>query len=152
VIYDCLTSELNGYRCSFSKSDTEFARLSKDLKGFGKASCTVSGVRVVGRNDTDGFVEVACSDGLPGWVLAYPVNVSSRRPRSSSPAPRPRASAAAASCRPTSRRPRAGFQVRSPPGAIPAGFLNDPPPLGEARGPEGVDPVGPPQSLRDSSP
>jgi hypothetical protein len=76
VIYDCLTSELNGYRCSFSKSDTEFTRLSNELKGFGKGSCTVSGVRVVGRNDTDGFVEVACSDGLPGWVLAYPVNVS----------------------------------------------------------------------------
>jgi hypothetical protein len=76
VIYDCLTAELNGYRCSFSKQDPVFPRLSAELKAFGKGSCTVSSVRVVGRNDTDGFVEVACSDGLPGWVLSYPVGVA----------------------------------------------------------------------------
>lgn len=74
VIYDCLTSEINGYRCSFSKSDTSFPRLSADLKAYGKGSCEVSGVRLVGRNDTEGYVEVACADGLPGWVMSYPVN------------------------------------------------------------------------------
>lgn len=76
VIYDCLTSELNGYRCSFSKQDSAFPRLSADLKAYGKGSCEVSGVRLVGRNETDGYVEVACSDGLPGWVMSYPVNTA----------------------------------------------------------------------------
>ena len=39
VIYDCLFAELNGYRCSFSKQDTMFPRLSADLKAYGKGSC-----------------------------------------------------------------------------------------------------------------
>lgn len=74
VIYDCLFAELNGYRCSFSKQDTMFPRLSADLKAYGKGSCEVSGVRLVGRNETEGYFEVACSDGLPGWVMSYPIN------------------------------------------------------------------------------
>jgi hypothetical protein len=76
TVYDCLTSEFNGYRCSFTKKDTQFARLTKDLVGFNKASCTVSDARIIGSTDTEGFVEVACSDGLPGWVLGYPVGVA----------------------------------------------------------------------------
>jgi len=74
VIYDCLFAELNGYRCTFSKQDSLLPRLSADLKAYGKGSCEVSGVRLVGRNDTEGYFEVACSDGLPGWVMSYPVN------------------------------------------------------------------------------
>lgn len=74
VIYDCLFAEVNGYRCSFSKQNAHFARLSADLKAYGKGSCEVSDVRLVGRNDSDGYFEVACSDGLPGWVMSYPVN------------------------------------------------------------------------------
>ena len=76
TVYDCLTAELNGFRCSFSKKDTQYARLTKDLVGFNKASCTVSDARIIGANDNEGFVEVACSDGLPGWVLGYPTGVT----------------------------------------------------------------------------
>lgn len=76
TVYDCLTAELNGFRCSFTKKDTQYARLTKDLVGFNKASCTVSDARVIGATDTEGFVEVACSDGLPGWVLGYPTGVA----------------------------------------------------------------------------
>ena len=75
-VYDCLTAELNGFRCSFTKKDTQYARLTKDLVGFNKASCIVSDARVIGATDTEGFVEVACSDGLPGWVLGYPIGVA----------------------------------------------------------------------------
>jgi hypothetical protein len=76
TVYDCLTAEFNGFRCSFTKKDVQYARLSKDLAGFNKASCQVSDVRVMGSNETEGFVEVACSDGLPGWVLGYPAGVA----------------------------------------------------------------------------
>ncbi|MBQ1561259.1 MULTISPECIES: hypothetical protein [Caulobacter] len=76
TVYDCLTAEFNGYRCTFTKKETQYARLTNDLKGFNKASCQVSDVRVMGSNDSEGFVEVACSDGLPGWVLGYPVGVA----------------------------------------------------------------------------
>jgi hypothetical protein len=76
TVFDCLSAEFNGYRCSFTKKDTQYARLSQDLVGFNKASCKVSDARVIGSTDTEGFVEVACSDGLPGWVLGYPTGVA----------------------------------------------------------------------------
>lgn len=76
TVFDCLTAEFNGYRCSFTKKDTQYARLTKDLVGFNKASCTVSDARIIGATDNEGFVEVACSDGLPGWVLGYPTGVA----------------------------------------------------------------------------
>nr|WP_295111944.1 hypothetical protein [uncultured Caulobacter sp.] len=76
TVFDCLTAEFNGYRCSFTKKDNQYARLSQDLVGFNKASCKVSDARVIGSTDTEGFVEVACSDGLPGWVLGYPTGVA----------------------------------------------------------------------------
>lgn len=76
TVYDCLTAELNGFRCSFTKKDTQYARLTKDLVGFNKASCVVSDARVIGATENEGFVEVACSDGLPGWVLGYPIGVA----------------------------------------------------------------------------
>jgi len=76
TVYDCVTAELNGFRCSFTKKDTQYARLTKDLVGFNKASCQVSEARIIGATDTEGFVEVACSDGLPGWVLGYPIGVA----------------------------------------------------------------------------
>jgi hypothetical protein len=80
IVYDCVASELNGYRCSFTKADAVYPRLSADLKGLGKGSCTVSGSRIIGQTATQGFVEVACSDGLPGWVIAYPLGESAAKP------------------------------------------------------------------------
>lgn len=76
TVFDCLSAEFNGYRCSFTKKDTQYARLSQDLVGFNKGSCKVSDARVIGSTETEGFVEVACSDGLPGWVLGYPTGVA----------------------------------------------------------------------------
>lgn len=81
TVYDCVTAELNGYRCSFTKPDVIYPRLTADLKAMGKGSCTVSGSRIIGRTATDGFVEVACSDGLPGWVLSYPLNTTTPKPK-----------------------------------------------------------------------
>jgi hypothetical protein len=71
---------MNGYRCSFTKPDAAFPRLTADLKGLGKGSCTVSGSRIIGQTATQGFVEVACSDGLPGWVMAYPLGQTTPKP------------------------------------------------------------------------
>jgi hypothetical protein len=80
TVYDCVASELNGYRCSFTKADAVYPRLTADLKGLGKGSCTVSGSRIIGQTATQGFVEVACSDGLPGWVMAYPLGQTGAKP------------------------------------------------------------------------
>jgi hypothetical protein len=73
-IYDCVASELLGYRCTFSKQDAVYPRLTENLKTLGKSTCTVSSARVMGSTATDGYVELACSDGLPGWVISYPLS------------------------------------------------------------------------------
>jgi hypothetical protein len=73
MIYDCLRSQAEGYRCSYSKEDSVFPKYSAQLKAMGKGSCVVSGARPLGRTDTTDLVEVACADGGLGWVMEYPI-------------------------------------------------------------------------------
>ena len=76
-IYNCILAELEGYRCSFSPKAASMPKLSGDLKAMGKGSCVVSDARTIGKNATgEGFLEVACADGLPGWVMVYPANAN----------------------------------------------------------------------------
>lgn len=71
-VYNCVMAELEGYRCSFTKKDAVYPKLSAALDTLGKGSCEVSDARIVGKSTDEGFVEVACADGLPGWVIGYP--------------------------------------------------------------------------------
>ena len=74
TIYDCAHSELEGYRCSMSKPSAAYDKLTADLVAYGKKSCTVSNARAVGVTaDKKGFTEVACSDGLQGYMIEYMV-------------------------------------------------------------------------------
>ena len=71
-VYNCIVAELQGYACSFTPKAASVVKISNDLKALGKGSCVVSDARTIGKTATgDGFIEVACSDGLPGWVLNY---------------------------------------------------------------------------------
>lgn len=71
-IYDCARSELMGRRCSFTHADADNDHLTADLKTKGKTECVVSSSRAIGMTtDQHGYVEVACADGLPGWVIEY---------------------------------------------------------------------------------
>lgn len=71
-VYDCAHSELMSFRCSMSKTDASFPKLTADLRGLGKATCTVSEARVVGVTpDKRGYIEVGCADGLPGYMIEY---------------------------------------------------------------------------------
>jgi len=72
-VYNCVLAEIEGYRCSFTKKDLVYPKLTASLKSLGKGSCTISEARVIGKTPDEGFVEVACSDGLPGWVMGYPL-------------------------------------------------------------------------------
>ncbi len=75
TIYDCAHSELVGYRCSLSKPSAAYSKLTEELVSFGKKSCTVSNARAVGvTSDKKGFTEVACSDGLQGYMIEYDVS------------------------------------------------------------------------------
>ncbi|HEY1878997.1 MAG TPA: hypothetical protein VGG68_03610 [Caulobacteraceae bacterium] len=72
VIYDCAHSELMSFRCTLTKPETAYPKLTADLKTLGKNTCTVSAARVVGVTpDQHGYIEVGCSDGLPGYMIEY---------------------------------------------------------------------------------
>ncbi len=70
-VIDCGRAPVAGYKCSLSK-DQGYANLTADLKKFNFNSCDVSESRVVGRSEKGTmFVEVACADGLKGYVIEY---------------------------------------------------------------------------------
>jgi hypothetical protein len=71
-VYDCAHSEVAGYRCGFTKADAALPTLTADLRTLNKTSCVVSGERFIARTTTNqGFIEVACSDGAPGYIIEY---------------------------------------------------------------------------------
>ena len=74
-VYDCSHAELLGYRCTLTKPAATFPALTADLKTVGKTTCMVTSARAVGVTaDKKGFIEVGCSDGLPGYMLKYPIS------------------------------------------------------------------------------
>jgi hypothetical protein len=71
-IIDCAHAELRSYRCALSKPAAAVGSLTAELRALGKMECTVSNSRVVGvTTDKHGYIEVACSDGLPGYMIEY---------------------------------------------------------------------------------
>ena len=73
-VLDCIRSQTEGYHCTYTKDDAVYKALYAQLTAKGKPSCVVSGARGLGRTkEGEEFVEVACADGGPGWVLDYPV-------------------------------------------------------------------------------
>jgi hypothetical protein len=71
-IYDCAHSELVGFRCQLTQAEAAYPKLTDDLRRLGKTTCAVSGSRVAGRtNDNIGYIEVACADGAPGFLISY---------------------------------------------------------------------------------
>ena len=74
-VLDCVRSQAEGFKCTFSKESDVYPQLFAQLKAKGKTSCQVNGARAAGRTQAgDDFVEVSCSDGNPGWVMEYPAN------------------------------------------------------------------------------
>jgi len=72
-VLDCIRSQTEGYHCTYTKDADIYPALYAQLKAKGKPSCVVSGARGLGRTkEGEEFVEVACADGGPGWVLDYP--------------------------------------------------------------------------------
>jgi len=73
IVYDCIRSVNQGYACTYTKPELNYPKLTAQLVARGRTSCTVSGARPFGANDTYDYVEVACADGGPGWVIQYPL-------------------------------------------------------------------------------
>jgi hypothetical protein len=71
--YNCAAADLTGFRCNLTKAPATYALLTAAVKKSRPTStCTVSDAKFMGANTDAGFVEVACSDREPGYVLRYP--------------------------------------------------------------------------------
>ncbi|MDP3853045.1 hypothetical protein [Phenylobacterium sp.] len=71
-VIDCARAPIAGYRCSFTKPEAGYKTVTADLKKLGKMECEVSATRFIGRTAKGtGYFEVACSDGLKGYIMEY---------------------------------------------------------------------------------
>ncbi|HLI67585.1 MAG TPA: hypothetical protein VKU90_14575 [Caulobacteraceae bacterium] len=72
-VYDCLRSQDQGFKCTFTQVSAVFPKLSAELQAKGKGSCKVSDARPFGHaDDGSDLIEVACADGGSGWVMMFP--------------------------------------------------------------------------------
>jgi hypothetical protein len=73
LVYDCIRSQDEGYKCTFTPDSAVYPHLSDALRAAGKGSCVVSSARPFAHGvDGSDYVEVGCADGGSGWVLIYP--------------------------------------------------------------------------------
>lgn len=70
MVLDCGHALIAGYKCSLGKAD--YAALTADLRKFDKKECTVSSVGSPLKAASGAIhLEVACSDGLPGYMIEF---------------------------------------------------------------------------------
>jgi hypothetical protein len=69
VVFNCARSQPEGYACTLAPAST-LPALTGQLKAMGKNTCTASGMRALA-SATFAYVEIACSDGAPGFLLRY---------------------------------------------------------------------------------
>lgn len=70
TVYDCVAAETFGQKCRLSQASAAYDKYTQALKAKGKTTCTVSNARFVGRTEAGSdYVETACADGAPGWVV-----------------------------------------------------------------------------------
>jgi hypothetical protein len=70
VVLDCGHALLAGYKCTLGKVD--YSGLTADLRKFDKKECTVSSTgQPLKAPDGSIRLEVACSDGLPGYMIQF---------------------------------------------------------------------------------
>jgi hypothetical protein len=72
-VLDCGHALVAGYKCSLGKVD--YASVTADLRKFNQKECTVSNARAAAKTQKGTIMlEVACSDGLPGYMIEYSTN------------------------------------------------------------------------------
>jgi len=71
--WDCVRAGARGINCRLSKEDTAYPKLTAALASKGRNTCKVSGARNIGiaADTKTEYVETACADGLPGYVIAF---------------------------------------------------------------------------------
>ncbi len=75
VVYNCSYALVAGYRCGLNKQETGYSALTADLRKLNVQTCTASESRVAGQTAQGTILmEVACSDGLKGYIIEYNKN------------------------------------------------------------------------------
>jgi hypothetical protein len=74
-VLNCVRARVEGFQCTYSTPEQSHALLTADLRKAGRTTCDVNGARVMGTGRNAAYVEVACSDGAPGFVISYPLGV-----------------------------------------------------------------------------
>lgn len=70
--YNCAAAEITGFHCNLTKAPAAYAALTAAVKKARPTStCQVSDAKYMGTSADAGFVEVACSDKEPGYVVRY---------------------------------------------------------------------------------
>jgi len=57
--------------CQLSSPTAIYAKFTAGLAAHGRTSCKVSGAHDLGTASGDDFIETACADGGPGWVIEF---------------------------------------------------------------------------------
>jgi hypothetical protein len=71
TVFNCGRVMAEGYSCSLNGKEAANQAMTAQLKAQGKNTCTVSGVSPLA-SATSAYIEVACSDGAPGYMIKYP--------------------------------------------------------------------------------
>jgi hypothetical protein len=70
-VFNCGRSQAEGYACSLSDKKLAFTAITDQLKAMDKKTCIASAISPRA-SATTAWIEVACSDGEPGWMIKYP--------------------------------------------------------------------------------
>jgi hypothetical protein len=70
-ILDCVQGGSLGVTCQLSQPSAVYAKYTERLASQGKTQCKVSGAKYLASTTSGSdFIETACSDGLPGFVIS----------------------------------------------------------------------------------
>ncbi len=70
---DCVRSSKYGdaAACQLTSPTPVYAKFTAGLAAHGRTSCKVSGARYIGSAAGEDYIETACADGGPGWVIEF---------------------------------------------------------------------------------
>ena len=71
TVFNCGRSQAEGYACSLSDKKLAFTAITDQLKEMEKKTCVASAISPRA-SATTAWIEVACADGAPGWMIKYP--------------------------------------------------------------------------------
>lgn len=70
AVYDCVAAERFGQKCRLTSASLVYPKYTQALAAKGKTTCKISNTRFVGTTkEGSDFIESACADGNPGWVI-----------------------------------------------------------------------------------